>query len=131
MPSTSYHSPSSPLREPPPYRLPPSPISGPSGSSVSKIASPTRRYPPEPYNANSPISDPISEECESNESFKFTSEEDSNKSVSSPPIPPRRKSQDKIKVDRSKEIQPVEEKAKFEPETIMVSKLFYLNNFIK
>ncbi|XP_024872698.1 ankyrin repeat domain-containing protein SOWAHB isoform X2 [Temnothorax curvispinosus] len=77
--------PVSPLREPPPYRPPPpAPLSPSSSSSYASLEE-----------SASPIS--VREKNDDSESVGVAS-------VSSPPVPPRRKSQDKLKVENKENV---------------------------
>ncbi|XP_029156939.1 ankyrin repeat domain-containing protein SOWAHC isoform X2 [Nylanderia fulva] len=79
--------PVSPLREPPPYRPPPpAPLSPLSSSSHSSFEQPT-----------TPISE--REIDQKNDNIDASSV-----SVSSPPVPPRRKSQDKLKLENKENV---------------------------
>ncbi|XP_048515615.1 ankyrin repeat domain-containing protein SOWAHC isoform X1 [Athalia rosae] len=83
-------------REPPPYRPPP-------------VASPTSNLPSNVDTANqrsaedSDLHDELEETEEAPSRNREYSSISENTSVSSPPIPPRRKSQDKLRVDNNKE----------------------------
>ncbi|XP_072767642.1 uncharacterized protein [Anoplolepis gracilipes] len=79
--------PVSPLREPPPYRPPPpAPLSPSSNNSLPSFEEPT-----------TPISGRENDQ-------KNDNPDASSASVSSPPVPPRRKSQDKLKLENKENV---------------------------
>lgn len=86
----------SPLREPPPYRLPPTPLNHYSNGS-SNVSSPSFRYVPEPYKFGLPLPESAPKDNEPGNFYKNVIQEEVENSAMLPPIPPRRRSQDKIK----------------------------------
>ncbi|XP_015602017.1 ankyrin repeat domain-containing protein SOWAHB isoform X2 [Cephus cinctus] len=93
--------PVSPLREPPPYRPPP-----PAPLSPTSPSSPVPRYPDEPLypvGASENVDKEETTEENSKQDPEEVVEEDASQ-VSSPPVPPRRKSQDKLRLENKENI---------------------------
>lgn len=111
--------PVSPLREPPPYRPPPP-------APLSPVSNPTS---PAPRNQNESSGDTTGifyknferGSKETLDSKPFSEEPDL---PTSPPVPPRRKSQDKLKLENKENLNFEKSKASFEP-TIKVSLFLY------
>ncbi|XP_034951147.1 ankyrin repeat domain-containing protein SOWAHB [Chelonus insularis] len=112
VPTPDFFTPTSPFRDPPPYRPPPpAPLSPSNLSDTSYSADLTS--PEELYAIPSKLK--TSQDERSRPTSSETSESNNTGPVSSPPVPPRRKSQDKLKLENKENINADKGKNEIEP----------------